>query len=125
MSGELEAIKLAAIKEKETLGAEAKLLYDDAQALLKLVTYNGSLEARGMVSFFPANSRGDDILLFADEASTDPIWVLHGLRQQEEQGMGEHWCLSDLVAPLDTGKRDYVGMFVVSAGFGCETLCSR
>ena len=36
-----------------------------------------------------------------------------------------HLCLSDFVAPVESGKRDYIGMFVVSAGFGCSELAEK
>ncbi len=53
--------------------------------------------------------------------------VLHGLRQQSEpnESATNCQCLSDFIAPLESGKEDFIGMFAVSVGFGCEELCNR
>ncbi len=34
-------------------------------------------------------------------------------------------CISDFIAPKASGKIDYVGLFAVSAGFGCNEICER
>ena len=51
--------------------------------------------------------------------------TLYGLRQQAEASQEHYQCISDFVAPASSGKKDYVGMFAVSAGFGCDELCKR
>lgn len=63
-------------------GAEAKRVYDDAQKMLSRIISQGSLQARGVVAFFPANSAGDDIELYEDESRSEIIAKLFGLRQQ-------------------------------------------
>jgi len=65
------------------LGEEAKKVYDEAQAMLKKMTKEKLLTANGIVAFYPANSSGDDILIYApDSNDSKPIAILHGLRQQ-------------------------------------------
>ena len=111
-----------------TVGEEARSLYDEAQSMLSAITADSSLQARAVVAFFPANSEGDDILVYADDDSVAPRWTLHGIRQQQVNVGGrqrECRCISDFVAPRESGVRDYIGMFAVSAGFGCEELCRR
>ena len=107
------------------LGAEAKKLYDEAQAMLNEMMATGSLKSRGIVGFYPANAVGDDIHIYDDEDQKTSRCILHGLRQQAEIEAQTHYqCISDFVAPLETGKKDYVGMFAVSSGFGCDELCA-
>lgn len=75
-----------------------------------------------MVAFYSANSCGDDILVYEEDdmPRDEPFARLCGLRQQEgkENRDEPHLCLSDFIAPLDSGIPDYIGMFAVSAGFG-------
>jgi len=118
-----------------TVGCEAKRLYDEAQEMLETIRGGGLLEARGVVGFYPANSVGDDVCLYADEADcagSNPATVLHGLRQQADFSSANGGeanlacqCISDFVPPRSSGKHDYVGMFAVSTGFGCKELCER
>ena len=84
------------------------------------------LTARGVYGFFPANSVGDDIVLFADESRTREIGRVHTLRQQwERKGQDTFHALADFVAPLDSGRKDHIGAFAVTAGHGCDELCRR
>eukprot|EP01006_Ploeotia_vitrea_P037965 TRINITY_DN66191_c3_g1_i1.p1 TRINITY_DN66191_c3_g1~~TRINITY_DN66191_c3_g1_i1.p1 ORF type:complete len:1293 (+),score=831.26 TRINITY_DN66191_c3_g1_i1:40-3918(+) len=111
----------------ETVGAEAKKLYDDAQAMLKDIIAHKRLVARGVVGFFPANAQGDDIAVYAadaDDERKESVATLYGLRQQAKNDDAEdpYRCLSDFVAPADSGIKDYVGMFAVSVGFGVDEM---
>uniref|UniRef100_W5KA14 Methionine synthase n=1 Tax=Astyanax mexicanus TaxID=7994 RepID=W5KA14_ASTMX len=112
----------------KTVGVEARRVYDDAVGLLNRLINSKGLEARGVVGFWPAQSQGDDILLFADNdvtpTSTNPVATFYGLRQQAEKDSASsdpYLCLSDFVAPLQSGVRDYVGLFAVAV-FGAEKL---
>jgi len=60
--------KYPKIFDDEIVGKEAKKLYDDAQAMLKKVITEKSLQAKAVVGFYPANSVGDDIILHNFEA---------------------------------------------------------
>ena len=97
--------------------------------MLEMVIRENVLEARGIVGFYPANAVGDDILLFDDEsecAGSNPKATLHGLRQQAEiETQLNYQCISDFVPPRRSGKHDYVGMFAVSTGFGCQEMCAK
>jgi len=64
------------------LGGEAKRVFEDAEKMLDELIANGDLEARGIVGFYPANSQGDDIVLWAPGNKEIPVATLHGLRQQ-------------------------------------------
>lgn len=52
---------------------------------------NSSLTGRGLVGFWRAQSNGDDINVYANDDTvhrdSQPISVLHGLRQQVRENM--------------------------------------
>ena len=80
-------------------------------------------EARAVYGFFPANSDGDDVVVYADESRSAVRAVLHTLRQQIRKGNdGPNLALADYVAPADSGRLDYVGGFAVTAGLGADAL---
>ncbi|WP_377642601.1 methionine synthase [Oryzobacter terrae] len=100
---------------------EARKLLDDANRMLDRIEREKWLTARGVAGFFPAASVGDDIEVYADEDRTTVLTTLHGLRQQGQHREGvANKCLSDFVAPKETGLRDHVGAFSVTAGIGIE-----
>jgi len=68
---------------------------------------------------------GDDIEIYAADGSGTKLGVYHTLRQQEEREDDVYYALSDFVAPKTANKKDYVGSFAVSCGFGCEEVCSK
>ncbi|OMH32869.1 methionine synthase [Motiliproteus sp. MSK22-1] len=115
------------ILEDEALGEEARKLYSDAQAMLKQIIDNKLLVAKAVIGIFPANQVGeDDIRLYTDESRTDSLATLHHLRQQTLQPEGRYnHCLSDFIAPADSGKQDYLGAFAVSVGFGVDDMVAR
>jgi len=114
--------KYPAILEDAVVGVEAKKLYDDAQRLLRQIVDEQWLTARAVVGLFPANSVNDDDLeIFTDDSRTGMSAMLHHLRQQNKKAPGlPNFCLSDFVAPKETGVSDYVGAFAVTAGIGIE-----
>jgi 5-methyltetrahydrofolate--homocysteine methyltransferase len=100
-------------------GEAARKLWDDAQRMLDTLIEEKWLTAKGVIGLFPANAVGDDIEVYTDESRTDVRLTLHELRQQTEHQHGiPHRSLADFVAPKDTGLRDYVGAFAVTAGRG-------
>uniref|UniRef100_A0A667HR56 Methionine synthase n=1 Tax=Lynx canadensis TaxID=61383 RepID=A0A667HR56_LYNCA len=115
------------IFKDKTVGEEARKVYDDAQTMLTALIGQKKLRARGVVGFWPAQSVGDDIHLYAEGAepqAAEPIATFHGLRQQAEKDAAStdpYYCLSDFIAPLHSGVRDYLGLFAVAC-FGVEEL---
>lgn len=94
-------------------GVEARKLYDDAQALLKELSAEKKLRARAVIGFFPANSSGDDIYI-RKNGKDIPFYQL---RDQRKHAEGEpNICLSDFIAPIESGVQDYIGGFVASVG---------
>ncbi|MDN2666560.1 methionine synthase [Vibrio sp. 14N.309.X.WAT.E.F5] len=117
--------KYPAILNHEEVGEEAKRLFKDANDLLDRVQKEKLLEARGMCAMFPANSVGDDIEVYTDESRTEVLKVLHNLRQQTEKPKGFNYCLSDYIAPKDSGKADWIGGFAVTGGIGERELADE
>ncbi|MFM9010068.1 MAG: methionine synthase, partial [Planctomycetota bacterium] len=115
-----------AILDDATVGTEARKLFADAQSLLARIVRDKRLRARGVYGFFAANASGDDIVLYTDEARSKEFGRVHTLRQQwERKGQDTFTALADFVAPVESGRRDYVGAFAVTAGHGCEELCAE
>ena len=109
------------ILEDATVGAEARKLYEDARVMLKRIVDEKRFTARAVLGFWPCNGVGDDIELYTDESRTKVLGHLRMLRQQAEKQQGQpHLCLADFVAPKESGRLDYCGGFVVTAGLGVE-----
>ena len=107
----------------EVVGESAAKLYEEARALLSQLLLDKSLRANGVYGFFPANSDGDDITLYADDTRKAVLTTIHTLRQQGEKSAGAaNKALSDFIAPKETGLADYLGLFAVTAGIGVEEL---
>ena len=117
--------KFPAILDDEVVGIEARKVFADAQALLDKLIKGQWLQADAVVAFYPANTVGDDIVLYSDEARQHPLFVWHNLRQQSERPVVDgvrrpNRCLADYVAPKDSGVLDYLGCFAVTTGHGVE-----
>jgi len=118
--------KFPAILEDEIVGVEAKKLYNDARSLLRQIIDEKWLTARSVIGIFPANSIGDDIELYEGTDRKEVKEVLHHLRQQRKKAPGQaNYCLSDFIAPKDSGKEDYIGAFAVTTGIGIEKHVKR
>jgi 5-methyltetrahydrofolate--homocysteine methyltransferase len=122
MAWELKG-KYPAILTDAIYGEAASKLFDDAQKLLDKIVRDRSLAAHAVYGFWPAASTGDDIVLYADESRSAPIAKFHTLRQQwQRKGQETHYALADFVAPAESGRRDYLGAFAVTAGAGSDQL---
>lgn len=116
--------KYPKIFEDEVVGTEAKKLFDDANTLLDRVITEKSFTAKAVYGFWKANSDGDDVVLSNQDGSECVRFPM--LRQQwERQGQKDFRCLSDYLAPVDSGRQDYVGAFAVTTGHGCDELVAK
>jgi len=110
----------------EKVGAEAKKLFDEAQVMLKEFAATKSLQMHAIVGIYEANSVGDDIEVYTDATRSETRCKFFSLRQQaEKEGTDPYYALSDFIAPKETGLKDYLGMFVTSAGFGLHEICQK
>jgi 5-methyltetrahydrofolate--homocysteine methyltransferase len=122
MSWELKG-KYPAILDDPVVGSEARDLFEKARAMLDRLVRDRSLHAHGVYGFFPANAEGDDVVVYSDESRTKKRCRFHFLRQQwERQGQTDFRCLADYVAPVESGRADYLGAFAVTSGAGIEKL---
>ncbi|MCS6985587.1 MAG: methionine synthase [Leptospiraceae bacterium] len=109
------------ILEDPLLGPQAKSLYQDAQKLLSEIVSQKIYTAHGLLAFWPAQSEGNDIIVFADESCLKPMETFCFLRQQRKKEKEQvYYSLSDFVAPKTSGRTDYLGFFVVTAGHGVD-----
>lgn len=111
------------ILEDSVVGVEAKKLFVDANRMLDELVAARSLQANGVVAFYPAVNAGDDVHLYRKDEK-DSFAVFHFLRQQNKKAQNlPNFCLADFVSP-ELG-RDYFGMFAVTTGIGLEKLVER
>ncbi|KGM57284.1 5-methyltetrahydrofolate--homocysteine methyltransferase [Lysobacter arseniciresistens ZS79] len=111
-----------AILTDEVVGTQASELYRDARTMLERIVAGKWLTARAVFGLWPANSHGDDVVAQVDgEAVT-----LHFLRQQADKPPERpDFCLADFIAPHDSGRKDWIGAFAVTAGIGIEEHVRR
>jgi len=110
------------ILQDEIVGDAARNLFSDAQQMLARIVEEKWLSAAAIIGLFPANSEGDDVILFQPDQTEVELERLNFLRQQKAKAKGRsNTCLADFIAPRDSGLKDHLGMFAVTAGLGIET----
>jgi 5-methyltetrahydrofolate--homocysteine methyltransferase len=115
-----------AILKHPDYGAAARDLFEHAQGLLKRIIDEKLLTARGVYGFWPANTDGDDIVLFTDDSRRSELLRFPMLRQQEIIADGRpNRSLADFIAPRESGVPDYIGLFALTAGLGADELVRR
>jgi 5-methyltetrahydrofolate--homocysteine methyltransferase len=115
--------KFPAILDHPERGPAARELYQHAQELLAKIINEKRLTASAVYGFWPANSDGDDIVLYADESRREELLRFSMLRQQDHHGTNLPLrSLADFVAPISSGLKDYAGAFAVTAGIGADDL---
>ncbi|MBM4077991.1 MAG: methionine synthase, partial [Planctomycetes bacterium] len=140
--------KYPKIFEDAIVGEQAKKVFDDAQQLLRRIVDEKLLTARGVFGFWPATSEGDDVVVRSAErgarskekapsaktaSSSSALSTEHSalcrfsmLRQQwERPGQKDFRSLADYIAPVDSGRQDYLGAFAVTTGIGCDELANK
>src|SRR5260370_34162875 len=119
--------KFPDILRDPVVGEAASNLYADAQRMLNTLVDERWLQASAVVGFFPANTGADDdIHVYADETRTKSVARLHQLRQQKAKPQDQaQLCLSDFVAPVQSGRADYIGAFAVTTGIGIDAHVAR
>jgi 5-methyltetrahydrofolate--homocysteine methyltransferase len=114
------------ILEDEKQGAAARQLFEDAQAMLQKIIAEKWFAPKAVVGFWPVSSVGDDIRIYADESRAEALATMFTLRQQLSKRDGKpNMALADFVAPAESGKADYIGGFVVTAGIEEVTIAER
>jgi 5-methyltetrahydrofolate--homocysteine methyltransferase len=107
-------------------GPAARELFANAQELLGEIVDKRLLAAHAVYGLYPANSDGDDIVLYSDTTRVQELARLHTLRQQRDDQQGKpRLALADYIAPRQSGHVDYIGAFAVTAGHGAQELAAR
>jgi 5-methyltetrahydrofolate--homocysteine methyltransferase len=115
--------RFPAIFDHPDYGNAARELYDHAQIVLRRIVSEKLFKAKGVYGFWPANSDGDDIVIYKDDARNVELARFHMLRQQEPIADGRpNRSLADFVAPKDSMAPDYIGAFAVTTGIGVDEL---
>jgi len=120
-----------AILSDEVVGEAASRVFEEGQAMLKKIVDGRWLTANGAIALLPANSvNDDDIEIYTDESRSEVAFTWYGLRQQGVKPVVDgvqrpNQCLSDFIAPKESGVADYIGMFAVTAGLGAEKIEKR
>ncbi|HEV7270781.1 methionine synthase [Pseudoxanthomonas sp.] len=141
--------KYPAILTDEVVGPQASELYRDARAMLDRIVSEKWLTAKAVFGLWPANSVGDDVEIQPLPSLAGEGWdggnamgspppqsspasggggrtLLHFLRQQVDKPVERpDFCLADFIAPKDSGKQDWIGMFAVTAGIGIDRHVAR
>lgn len=115
-----------AILNDEVVGDAASKVFAEGQTMLKKIIEGRWLTANGVISLLPANTvNDDDIEIYTDDSRAEVAFTYYGTRQQTEKPVIDgvqrpNQCLSDFIAPKDSGIADYIGMFAVTSGLGIE-----
>ncbi len=118
--------RFPAILDDPKYGAAARELYEHATAVLERIVKEKRLQARGVYGFWPANSVGDDIVVYKDDSRRVELARFPMLRQQEPIADGRpNRSLADFVAPKASLAPDYIGAFAVTAGIGTDALVAE
>ncbi|DAZ94997.1 TPA: hypothetical protein N0F65_000629 [Lagenidium giganteum] len=111
------------IFDDESVGAEAKKLFDEAQKLLKEIMDKKLMAVKGVSGIFPANRVGEDVVVYDPANPSSTLTKFCMLRQQAEKETSDpYMSLADFVAPV--GVTDYIGGFAVGV-FGVEELAAK
>ncbi len=114
------------ILNKENVGREAKRVLSEGKTILNAIIKNEMIRPKGIFGLFPANSKGDDIIVYDQQNHNKVIAKFPMLRQQAHYKNENHsWSLSDYIAPVETGLKDYIGLFAVTSGHEAEYHSER
>lgn len=114
--------KYPRILNDDVVGNEARILFKEANELLDTLIADNSLQAKGRVGIFPANSNNETLEIYDPENTEKLLASAEHLRQQTQKPKGFNYCLSDFVVPKSEAKMDYIGAFAVTAGIGEDAL---
>jgi 5-methyltetrahydrofolate--homocysteine methyltransferase len=118
--------KYPRILEHPEVGPAARELFDNGNELLRRIVGEKLLRANAVYGFWPAQSDGDDIVLYTDETRSKELARLNMLRQQTQTKPDDVFrSLADFVAPVDSNTPDWVGGFAVTTGLGADELADR
>jgi 5-methyltetrahydrofolate--homocysteine methyltransferase len=99
------------LAEKDPKAVQLKETVDE---ILLEAQRDGIIKAHGMYRFFPAQSKGNDVMVYDPDDHAKVLQTFTFPRQETEP----YLCLADYVKPADSGVMDYIGFLIVTAGHG-------
>jgi 5-methyltetrahydrofolate--homocysteine methyltransferase len=112
----------ALLDDPET-GPRCRELFNDAQALLNRLIDEKLIHGKAVYGFFPAAAALDDIVLYTDDSRSNVLTTFHTLRQQMDKPEGQpNYALADFIAPANSGRKDYLGVFALTTGLGVDEI---
>jgi len=113
-----------AILDHPSKGEEAKKLFKDGQRMLARIIDEDMLQANAVIGLYPANSTGEDIEVYLDENRNEKACTFYCMRQQNKSAKGTV-SMADFIAPKESGIKDYIGTFAVTAGIGIDEWIAK
>ena len=114
------------ILDDPVYGEVATELYANARAMLKRIIAEKLIQPRCIYGFWNAAAEGDDVLLYTDDSRSDIAVRFPMLRQQHQyDDKTPNRCIADFLAPVESGLKDYVGAFAVTAGHGVDEVVEQ
>ena len=113
------------IFDRSDSGNEAKDLFNNAQELLRRITENNLFTCEAVLGLWSANSDVDDVVIHQSPNNKKELARFHFIRRQQTLLDQPQYCLADYVAPLESGRTDYLGAFAVCAGAGVDNLAKE
>lgn len=106
------------LSDKDTKALQLK---DTVDSILYAAQHNGIIKAHGMYRFFPAQSSGNDVIVYDPQDHTKVLETFTFPRQDKEP----YLCLSDYLKSVESGQMDYVGFLLVTAGHDINELAKE
>jgi 5-methyltetrahydrofolate--homocysteine methyltransferase len=103
--------------EEQEKAEEAAKLYRDAEDMLQRFADEHVDYVKAVFGIYEAYSENDTIVI-----GETPFPFL---RQQKKTDSNEYFCLSDFISSRESGKKDYIGAFAVTAGDGADVEMRR
>ncbi|TCZ81043.1 methionine synthase [Paenibacillus albiflavus] len=114
LKGKVE--KLIAEGDEKAIG-----LKETVDSILSEAMHTGIIRANGMYRFFPAQSRGNEVIVYDPEDQSRVLHTFSFPRQEVEP----YLCLADYIRSVDSGEMDYIGFLIVTAGEGISELARK
>ena len=117
--------RFPAIFDDERYGEAARSLYDDARVMLDRIIDGDWFDMGAVVGFWPAESEGDDIVVYADEARRQRRAVFHTLAPADDQARRRSQPGDWPTSSVGPGANDHIGGFTVTTGEGEDAISAR